>query len=59
MNIQCFLAAASSLLLAAVNLQANDLLVSGVPHDAPIAIRATATAADLIVDIQLESEWHV
>lgn len=34
------------------------LEVSGLPDDAPVAIRAAATTELLVVDLALEPEWH-
>ena len=60
MNTKLVCYVAVSILFATSSVRAGvDLVVSGVPHDAPIAIKASSTATDLIVDIVLEPEWHV
>ncbi len=60
MNTKLLCCIAVSILFATSSVRAGvDLVVSGVPNDAPIAIKAIATATDLIVDIVLEPEWHV
>ena len=60
MNVKFLCWVACSILVATSSLHAGvDLVVSGVPKDSPIAIKARATATDLIVDIALEPEWHV
>jgi len=46
-------------LLACIALAQAPLAVTGLPDDVPLAVTASATATQLVVDLELRRGWHV
>ncbi len=44
---------------AAFALAQSPLKVTGLPEDAPLKISATATSSEIVVEVQIQPEWHM